>query len=143
MAPIGSRPAPRILVPITIMLIPALGDIKTFGKAKPAGQRAYDWLRSTIGEFFDEPFEHVAVLYDGERRDMFVGETSAINGRHIRNVRATDIYRANALAQIKRGNGFDPPPDPFGERSLVQFNPETLPAISGPAVLFPDFIVWK
>lgn len=107
-----------------IRLIPPIGDIKEFVDVGPYPDQLYSWLKRVVGPHFDEPFERVAVLYEGHRRDMFVGETSAINGRHIRNVRATEIYRANALARMP---GIDP---------------ETLPAISGPAILFPDRQVW-
>lgn len=107
------------------ILIPVLGDTKTFVCSEKDRLRNYDWLTSNIREHFDEDFEHVAVLYKGQRRDMFVGATSSINGRHIRNVRATAIYRNNTLTHSP---GTDP---------------ESLPAISGPVVLFPDTIVWK
>jgi hypothetical protein len=85
----------------------------------------YDSLRKAMEGVFDEGFEHVNVLLDDRRRDMFVGETSAINGRHSRNEKATTIYRNNALT---RSPGIDP---------------ETIPAIYGPAVLFPDVVVWN
>ena len=101
------------------VLSPAV-DLETILPAAPG----LDKLRAVLAPFFDEPFEHVAVLFEGERRDMFVGETSTVNGRHIRNIRGTAIYRANALAQYP---GTDP---------------ETLPAISGPVVLFPGRRVW-
>ena len=83
----------------------------------------YDAIKRSIRLHFDEPFEHVTVLYENRRADMFVDETSAINGRHIRNIRATEIYRNNALTR-----------DP-------NLDPEEIPAISGPAVLF-EKIVW-
>ena len=124
--PPGIRPLPSI--PITFHLIPVLGEIKTLERVKPSRDRMLDWLKVNIGPLFDEPFEHAAVLYNGERCDMFVGETSAINGRHIRNVRATAIYRCAALTRL-----VTPPP----------IDPESLPAISGPAVLFPDFRIWR
>ena len=73
---------------------------------------------------------------------MFVGETSSINGRHIRNIRATNIYRANAIQQAATGIEFNLPPFEV-PRTSPHLDPESLPAISGPAVLFPDFIVWK
>lgn len=61
--------------------------------------------------------EHVAVLHEGERRDMFVDDHGSIKGLP-RNEAATEIYRANSMAR-----------DP-------KLDPETLPAIYGPAVLF-------
>lgn len=69
-----------------------------------------------------QDMEHVAVLHDRKRCSMFVGETSVLDGR-IRNVRATEIYRNNWLTQHP---GTDP---------------ENLPCICGPAVLF-DRNVW-
>jgi hypothetical protein len=111
--------------PITMLLIPVLGEVRTIERLKRNGDRWSVWLSENLREFFDEPWEHVAVLHGGERRDMFVGETSAINGRHIRNIRATEIYRNNTLTQSP---GVDP---------------ESLPTISGPALLFPDTIVWR
>lgn len=111
--------------PVTYLVIPVLGSIETRSIAVWHDRKAFDLLKGSIGPLFDEPFEHVAVLYNDHRCDMFVGETSSINGRHIRNVRATEIYRNNTMTHHP---GTDP---------------ESLPAISGPAVLFPDFIVWK
>ena len=61
--------------------------------------------------------EHVTVLHGGERRDMFVDEEGHVKGMD-RNDRATSIYRTNWL---KKHPGCDP---------------ETLPSIAGPAVLF-------
>lgn len=126
---------------VRFFLIPVLGETREI-HTQCVG-RFRDWMRPHIKEFFDEDVEHVAVLYDGQRRDMFVGETSSINGRHIRNVRATEIYRAATIQRAEQGETFDPQhlmwvDDP----PYLQFNPESLPAISGPAILFPDKIVW-
>jgi hypothetical protein len=66
--------------------------------------------------------EHVAVLHEGQRRDMFVDEDGH-SKRLPRNEAATRIYRTNWLTQHP---GVDP---------------EELPCIVGPAVLF-DRIVW-
>lgn len=118
-----SPPPPGKLV--RYLVIPVIGEIKEIRHTHPRSDRLYGWLKTTIGEQFDEPFERVNVLYRNEYRDMFVGETSAINGRHIRNIRATEIYRNNALA------------------NRWADDPESLPAISGPAVLFLDYQVWK
>ena len=135
---IGNRLPPKPQE-IRFLLIPVLGDIQGFTRPKLPGSM-YDWLRQNIGPLFDEGFEHVSVLYQGNRRDMFVGETSAMNGRHIRNVRATGIYRANAWAQhLAKEREIEAK----GRKPVVRFDPESLPAISGPAVLFPDEIVWK
>lgn len=141
MAPPGLPPLPpHAGQQITMVIIPALGEIATTQPFKQPNRSWHDFLRTQLDPHFDERWEHVAVLYKGERRDMFVGETSSINGRHIRNVRATAIYRANAIEQYRRGNSFDLPK--AAER-LQALDPERFPAISGPAVLFPDVIVWR
>lgn len=127
---------------VRLLLIPVLGDVKEIRKQLSRSERIYGWLKTNIGEFFDEPFERVNVLYRGEYRDMFVGETSSINDRHIRNIRATEIYRANALENHWLLNT----PDPTKAKPIDfswTLDPEILPAISGPAVLFPDYQVWK
>lgn len=110
---------------VRMLIIPVLGEVQEKSVLMQARRSNYDFLKHAMAGIFDEDFEHVAVLFEGTRRDMFVGETSSINGRHIRNVRATEIYRNNTMTHHP---GTDP---------------ESLPAISGPAVLFPDFIVWK
>ncbi|WP_434712975.1 hypothetical protein NMA58_08290 [Rhizobium sp. YTUHZ045] len=82
-----------------------------------------DGLRKAIEPHLDgQKLEHVAVLWHGRRCSMFVGETSTIDGR-IRNVEATAIYRNNWLSQHP------------------ETDPEELPPICGPAVLF-DRNVW-
>lgn len=99
-------------------VIPVIGALKEV-KSEFAPKPGYDALRRLIEPYLDgERLEQVTVLHEGQRRDMFVGECSAINGRAIRNVRATEIYRNNVLTRRPRTN------------------PEALPAISGPAVLF-------
>lgn len=78
----------------------------------------YRDLRVLIKPLLDGAgLEHVAVLHDGERRDMFVDEFGAIR-RLPRNEAATAIYRN---ATLTREPGTDP---------------ETIPAIYGPAILF-------
>ncbi len=76
-----------------------------------------------------EDIEHVSIRVDGadgegERRDMFVGEYSAIRGLPV-NDQATELYWAAA-----RATGVDPADDPKSSR------------IHGPAVFFPEKIVW-
>ena len=66
--------------------------------------------------------EHVLVLLAGRPADMFVDEIGVLKGLP-RNEKATLIYRANWMARH--------PAD----------NPETLPEIAGPVVIF-DEIVW-
>lgn len=61
--------------------------------------------------------EHVSVLHDGKRRDMFVDDEGQLKGLP-RNDRATAIYRTNWLT---RNPGTDP---------------ESMPCIAGTAVLF-------
>lgn len=66
--------------------------------------------------------EHVTVLYQDRRGDMFVDERSALRDLP-RNEHATSIYRAATL------------------RDRPETDPESLPAIYGPAVVF-DRQVW-
>lgn len=61
--------------------------------------------------------EHVTVLHDGKRTDMFVDDCGLLKSLP-RNEAATAIYRNNWLTQH---------PDE---------EPESLPAIHGPAILF-------
>lgn len=89
----------------------------------------YDKLREVLTPLLDgADLEHVSVLadFDGgtdyQRHDMFVDETGQLKSLP-RNEAATAIYRRNAL---RRRPGTDP---------------EDLPCIVGPAVLF-DRIVW-
>lgn len=81
-------------------------------------QPGYDALKSIIVPLLDgAPLEHVTVLHEGDRRDMFVDECGAINGLP-RNDAATAIYRNNWLTQHP------------------STNPEDMPAIYGTAILF-------
>ena len=83
-------------------------------KAEPG----YQALKAIVEPLIDgAPLEHVTVLHDGERRDMFVDECGSLNGLP-RNEAATAIYRNNWLTQNPKAD------------------PESLPAIYGPAVLF-------
>ena len=67
--------------------------------------------------------EHVTVLHEGKRADMFVQEDGHGEGLP-RNEAATAIYRAAWLQEHP------------------SHDPETLPWIAGPAVIF-DRIVWS
>jgi hypothetical protein len=75
----------------------------------------------------DEPLEHVTVLHDGKRCDMFVSEYGHMRlntrGPLPINDRATAIYRTNWMTQYP------------------ETDPETLPDIAGVAILFHR-IVW-
>ncbi|MEN5275785.1 hypothetical protein ABE527_02430 [Brucella sp. TWI432] len=122
---IGIRPPPP---PPTVrfLFIPEIGSIKEHRFTISAATVVpLAKIRAATKEMFDEDIERVNVLYLGEYRDMFIGATSSINGRHIRNIRATEIYRNNMIVNVP---GTDP---------------DSLPALSGPAVLFPDYQVWK
>lgn len=80
-------------------------------------------LRDVLEPILGGRPEHVAVLHEGRRADMFVHEDG--HGEHLpRNEAATAIYRAFWLERH--------PSD----------HPETLPCIAGPAVIF-DRIVWS
>lgn len=105
-------------------VIPEIGSMRTLVTETLPEKPHLDRLRELIEPHLDgERLEHVSVLWHGKACDMFVGETSSINGRMIRNIRATEIYRNNWLT---RHPGTDP---------------ESMPSISGPAVLF-DRRVW-
>lgn len=105
-----------------MMFLPEIvGTRETFHVAL-SGRPSLEELRNLIEPHLDgQRMEHVAVLYQGKRCSMFVGDNSAAT--RIRNVEATAIYRNNWLTQHP---GTDP---------------ESLPAVSGPAVLF-DRNVW-
>ena len=99
-------------------LIKATGETEQGSMTSDSHEPGYHAIKAAISGYFDEPFEHVAVLHKGKRTDMFVGETSSINGRHARNDQATAIYRNNSLTR-----------DP-------DLDPESIPDIKGPAVVF-------
>lgn len=80
-------------------------------------------LRDVLEPILTGRPEHVTVLHEGRRADMFVHEDGHGKGLS-RNEAATSIYRAAWLR--------DHPADA----------PETLPWIAGPAVIF-DRIVWS
>ena len=82
-----------------------------------------DDVRSVVNKFLDGgAAEHVVVLHDNRRTDMFVDEHSHLK-RMLRNEVATRLFRAAAL------------------RLNPARDPETLPFIAGPAVLF-DRPIW-
>lgn len=94
-------------------------------------QREIDWVRPPSFAQLDKllkplfqnrHWEHVTVLYEGRRADMFVDERGAID-EFPRNERATAIYRNNWLTRHPEAD------------------PESLHAIYGLAVLF-EKIVW-
>lgn len=84
----------------------------------------YDRLKQLIEPLVKGPLEHVVVLHDDKRRDMFVNEQGHILKEPLqRNDKATEIYRAATL------------------RRSPNTKPESLPHIVGTAVLFHR-LVW-
>lgn len=98
----------------------------------PISKTFYTELRELVEAIVGQPMEHVTVWADFSggtdyrRADMFVNEFGHVlaTGPLPRNGAATDIYRRNALLN----QGFT--------------DPEDLPWIAGPAVLF-EKIVWR
>lgn len=94
----------------------------------PGRDRIEALVEMLLDEQSREPPEHVSVLHNGERCDMFVSEIGhrALTWREPLpiNEAATRIYRNNWLT-------YRPGTDP-----------ESLPAIAGTAILFPDRQVW-
>lgn len=89
-----------------------------------APENWYSHVRQIFAEHFGEDiyYEHVNVWHQGEYRDMFVDETSALKGLPV-NAKATEIYHANVKAHF---------PDEFSA---------DMPLIYGDALLF-DQRVW-
>lgn len=101
---------------ITIMRPDAEPEVQPVADLAP--QPGYRALKAIVEPLIDgAALEHVTVLHEGERRDMFVDECGSLNGLP-RNEEATAIYRNNWLTQHP------------------EEDPESLPAIYGPAVLF-------
>ena len=110
------------LIPTTFTGMPILGrPMKvTVGLPRAPG---LDALRLVVEAMvYGGRLEHVSVLHEGKPTDMFVCEDSAYFGNP-RNDKATKIYRANWMDQHPKDD------------------PESLPAIYGPAVL-ADRRVW-
>lgn len=102
----------------TVFTIYRVGAEPEQAEADLPEQPGYRVLRDLLSPLLNGArSEHVAVLHEGERADMFVDEFGALNGLP-RNEAATTIYRNNWLTMH--------PATP----------PEELPAIYGPAVLF-------
>jgi hypothetical protein len=105
-------------------------DVELPGDGEATPKDCYLALKAIIEPITGKPFEHVTVLADfagGEnfrRSDMFVYELGHVIKPPLpRNEEATAIYRRNALLH----QGYT--------------DPEELPWIAGPAVLF-QHIVW-
>ncbi len=83
---------------------------------------SFSEIKPMINEFVEGRLEHVAVLFNGRRADMFVEEHSA--GNLPINEEATKIYHASSLSR-----------DPTADT-------RDWPKVYGVAVLF-DQIVWS
>jgi hypothetical protein len=94
-----------------------------FGAVAWPDEPGYDRIRMLIEPLLEGAhLEHVSVLHEGRRADMFVDDEGRL--KHLpRNEEATAIYRAAALSR-------EPDRDP-----------ETIPFIAGTAILF-DRRVW-
>lgn len=100
------------------------GELPKPGTFTIPRQPGYAFLCELIEPMLDgAKLEHVTVLYQGRRGDMFVDEFGSVRGLP-RNEHATSIYRA---ASLDREPGLDP---------------ESLPAIYGPAVVFDRQVWW-
>ncbi len=88
------------------------------GEVDWPAEPGYDLMKALIEPLLDGAhLEHVTVLHEGERRDMFVDEMGSVNGLPV-NALATPIYRNNWLTRHPN----------------VQ--PDSMPAIHGTAILF-------
>ncbi len=112
----------KALIPTTFTGLPILGRPKKVTVDLPRSPGLIV-LRAVVEPLlYGGALEHVSVLHEGKPTDMFVGEDSAYVG-NVRNDKATEIYRANWMDQHPKAD------------------PESLPAIYGPAVLV-DRQVW-
>jgi hypothetical protein len=105
-------------------------DVELPGDGDRWSEKTYQALKQIVEPIIGRPLEHVTVLadfsggFDFKRADMFVNENGHLENPPMqRNEAATKIYRRNALLN----QGYT--------------NPEELPWIAGPAVLF-EHIVW-
>jgi hypothetical protein len=106
-------------------------EVELPGDGKTHHKDSYAALKAIIEPITGYPLEHVTVLADFaggknfRRSDMFVNELGHVVKPPLpRNEEATAIYRRNALLH----QGYT--------------DPEELPWIAGPAVLF-EHIVWR
>ena len=83
--------------------------------------QGYDQIKAIVEPILKQRLEHVSVLWQGKRADMFVGDESALDDLPVNRL-ATEIYHA---AGKQRGA-----------------NMAGAPVIYGPAVVF-DQIVWR
>lgn len=102
----------------SIRIIKADGteEVRDFAWPEAPGYAAIrDLVEPILGQ--GRYLEHVTVLHEGERTDMFVDDSGLTDGLP-RNEKATAIYRANWLSQHPG------------------CSPEALPFIAGDAILF-------
>lgn len=100
------------------------GLVPTFGHVQLPVEPGYAALKAAVEPMLEGGrMEHVTVLYEGRRADMFVDEIGIQKGLR-RNEHATSIYRAASL------------------RADPRLMPEQLACIYGPAVLFTGRQVW-
>lgn len=112
-----TSPRPDHALPTRYRVLPDVGDATDHSinwPREPHSDLINELCRPLIGGGF---IERVAVLHDGAPMDMVVDEQGHMKGLP-RNEQATAIYRAASLRR-----------DP-------DLDPETLPWIAGPAVLF-------
>jgi hypothetical protein len=89
----------------------------------PEGYKA---IKAALAPIIGTKIEHVTVLHDGNRHDMFVSEDGHVQCLP-RNELATTVYRNAHMTQ----------------RAVPGEDPKGLPWIAGPAVLFHNVIVWR
>ena len=108
-----------------VMVIPVIGEVRHTNIRMHPNAR-YETLKKLVEPFLNgDKMDHRAVLYNGERRDLFVGQVA--NSRRdwdIRNIRASEIL--NAHVRLLHPDAHD----------------IHLPAVNGTAVLFPDSRIW-
>ncbi len=96
---------------------------ETAGECEMKEQPTYDEINAVVRPLIrtlltkSDYFEHVTVLHEGERRDMFVDDEGQAKNLD-RNEKATTVYRHNWLT------------------AHPETEPETVPYIYGDAVLF-------
>lgn len=95
------------------------------GEIKWPHEPSYILIKGLVEPIVGGLLEHVSVLHNGRRTDMFVDEMGHVGdgGPKPRNEAATTIYRAWSMSQ-------NPTQDPEG-----------LPWIAGTAIIF-DRIIW-
>ena len=108
----------------TVIQIYRPGEEMMIDEVDFPGEPGFKALDAVVKRFIKcRNIEHVTVLFEDNRRDMFVDETGALDGLP-RNEATSAIYRANWLKRHPKQD------------------PESLPPIYGVAVLFPDRQVW-